>query len=578
MPVSYAVSQIGLVGGVTIAPPSNGMTLFIGPNNCGKSLLLKELESQIGRSTTDDYRWVQQGGVRCAREGTGAEFLQWLTDRGIRRWSPSAGEPAQYRTSPGQSMPENVLAEWWERDRVENFLGLLTSAQWTDTRLQVASEDGIWDPIAPGNTPIQQLCEDRALETAFSALMEQAFDEPVVVDRYGGQTITLRVGKPGVTEVPPPSTPEVIAAFRALPLVREQGDGFKAFTQILLHTMVRPTPVVIIDEPEAFLHPPQARLLGRMLASMQGPSQVFVATHSADFLAGVLDAETDRDLALVRLDRSTPVPSAKVLEPGTVRELLRTPLLRYSNIVSGLFHDRVVLCESEGDCQFYAATFDVTKGGSNTHFLHTNGKVRLADTARRLRECGIPTAVIADLDLLDDKTVARRAFEALNARRADLQGLASDVRILNEYTGRDVKTITIKAFRETIGTLLAKKRGEWALPAHVAAEVKKLIASSSGWDDLKLSGLRHLAGSGNAHTAAKRLVTASAGLGLFLVPCGELESWVPDVPRGDKQRWLTEVFESPEDPEEREPWYSQPSQELRDFCRDIRTYLSPESP
>ncbi|MEV0989569.1 hypothetical protein [Streptomyces sp. NPDC049949] len=39
----------------------------------------------------------------------------------------------------------------------------------------------------------------------------------------------------------------------------------------------------------------------------------------------------------------------------------RTPSLRYSNIISGLFHDGVVLCESEGDCQFYAASFDVTK-------------------------------------------------------------------------------------------------------------------------------------------------------------------------------------------------------------------------
>ncbi|MFC9825214.1 AAA family ATPase [Streptomyces erythrochromogenes] len=556
------------------------MTLFIGPNNCGKSLLLRELSTQIGRTVTGNFRWIQQSGVRCTREGTGAEFLNWLTERGIRRWSPQAGDAAHFRTGPGQSMPENSLSDWWERDHLDSFLGLLTSAQWTDDRLHVAAEDGLWDPADPGNSPVQQLWEDPEREKAFSDLMERAFNEPVVVDRCGGPTIALRVGDPKVTEVTLPPAPEVIAAFRALPHVREQGDGFKAFTQILLHTMIRPTPVVIIDEPEAFLHPPQARLLGRMLASLSGSSQVFVATHSADFLAGVLDAETDRELALVRLDRSAAVPSAKILEPSIVRALLRTPLLRYSNIVSGLFHDRVVLCESEGDCQFYAATFDVTNDSTpeNTHFLHTNGKVRLADTARRLRECGIPTAVIADLDLLDDKTVARRAFEALNARHTDLQGLAGDVKTLNEYTGRDVKTITIKAFRETISTLLEKKRGEWALPAQVAAEVKKLIASSSGWDDLKLSGVKHLAGSNDAYKAAKRLVTASARLGLFLVPCGELESWVPDVPRGDKQRWLTEVFEIPENPEEREPWYSQPSQELRDFCQDIRTYLNPERP
>ncbi|WP_159395486.1 AAA family ATPase [Streptomyces sp. 3211] len=559
------MSEISLVGGVTITPPSNGMTLFIGPNNCGKSLMLKELETQIGRAVTGNFRWIQECGVRCAREGTGQEFLEWLTERGIRRWSPNAGEPAHYRTGSGQSMPENVLGEWWERDRVENFLGLLASAQWTDNRLQVASEDGIWDPIGPGNSPVQQLCEDRDLETAFSALMEQAFEEPVVVDRYGGQTITLRVGRPGVTEVPPPSTPEVIAAFRALPLVREQGDGFKAFTQILLHTMIRPTPVVIIDEPEAFLHPPQARLLGRMLASMRSPSQVFVATHSADFLAGVLDAETDRELALVRLDRSTPVPTAKILEPATVRELLHTPLLRYSNIVTGLFHDRVVLCESEGDCQFYAATFDVTRDTSgpneNTIFLHTSGKDRLADTARRLRTFGIPTAAIADFDLLNDYNKVRSAMEALGS---NVRNMAADVKTVNDHANAERRVPTIGGFRKEMQQVLVG-RGNRQLTEAMIEKVNDLIKGSSGWGSLKKSGLNSL--NGEVFAAAERLLKSTAAQGLFLVPVGELEQWVRGVPSGNKAKWLAEVFNG------KDRWYQNPTDTLRDFCQQIRGYL-----
>lgn len=68
-----------------------------------------------------------------------------------------------------------------------------------------------------------------------------------------------------------------------------------------------------------------------------------------------------------------------------------------------------------------------------------------------------------------------------------------------------------------------------------------------------------------AHNAANRLITYFKNLGLFLVPVGELESWVPEVPRSKKAAWLTGVFT--------EGRHLRPSADLQKFCADISGYL-----
>lgn len=74
-----------------------------------------------------------------------------------------------------------------------------------------------------------------------------------------------------------------LTALRALPLLEQQGDGMRSYMGLLLHILGGAHQITLIDEPEAFLHPPQARLLGRTLANRSvGRQQVFLATHSVD--------------------------------------------------------------------------------------------------------------------------------------------------------------------------------------------------------------------------------------------------------------------------------------------------------
>ncbi|MEU3909080.1 AAA family ATPase [Streptomyces goshikiensis] len=420
-----------------------------------------------------------------------------------------------------------------------------------------------WDALLPSRSKLQYLYEDRDAELRFSDFVYQAFGYEVCVDRYD-ERIRLRVGRPdpNLQDALPGAAREVAAAYRSLPLVSEQGDGFRSLVQILLEVMVRPAPLVIIDEPEAFLHPPQARLLGRLLAGIQGQTQLFVATHSADFLAGVLEAEQARPVSIVRLDRSSGAPAARLLNPDAVQGLLRTPLLRYSNLSSGLFYDRVVLCEAAGDCEFYAASFDVTKPAGavhdNTLFLHTSGKAPLADTARRLRQCGIPTAVVADFDYLRDSLA--RAVTSLDGVTEHLD---SDLQCLRDHASGSRSAASAGGFKTKMDALLKSVKAGDPLPERVLGELTKLAKGGTRWGELKKSGLEGL--QGDPFNAAERLLEAAADFGLFVVPVGELESWVRQVSRGDKALWSQKVFD--------EGWYAQPTDRLKAFCTSIRTYL-----
>src|SRR5829696_9919895 len=96
--------------------------------------------------------------------------------------------------------------------------------------------------------------------------------------------------------------------------------------------LLKQRPVCLIDEPEAFLHPPQAYGLGRFIARYGVSRDVatFVTTHSSQVLRGIVQA-TDR-VEIVRLTRSSGKFRARRLPAEDLVEALNKPTLRAESV------------------------------------------------------------------------------------------------------------------------------------------------------------------------------------------------------------------------------------------------------
>ena len=110
----------------------------------------------------------------------------------------------------------------------------------------------------------------------------------------------------------------------------------RSFVGVLLNAFISNHSILFIDEPEAFLHPPQAKLLGKMLAKdLPTERQLFLATHSEDFLKGLLDANVT-NLKIIRIQRDGAINKVSALNSSDIKSIWNDSLLRHSNVLNGL--------------------------------------------------------------------------------------------------------------------------------------------------------------------------------------------------------------------------------------------------
>lgn len=395
--------------------------------------------------------------------------------------------------------------------------------------------------------PLQKAWADRSLESRVQILAKRAFGIDLTLNRHGGAQIGLHVGKPATPEPAVGEPSPYIAEVASLPLAAQQGHGVQAFLGMVLTLMSGQYDIVLVDEPEAFLHPPQARLLGEVFVELaKQNTQIVVSTHSDDFLQGVLTASASAtDVTVARLTRpEATVNAVAQLQPADVRGLFEDALLRYSNILSGIFYKGVVLCEAEGDCQYYSAVLDSTfahaeAAASRPDLLFTQcgGKDRFAKAAKALLSTRVPTAIIADIDLLADRSKFEELLTTLGGDPTSLSTALNTV----EGALRAQATAPDRAFARYRVNEIVDARAEPTLSPPEVREIRDLLKTRSGWELAKKNGIGALPG-GNAVDAFNAILAAAKSAGLFILPIGELERFHPGV-GGNKQAWLRHVFE-----------------------------------
>jgi hypothetical protein len=279
-----------------------------------------------------------------------------------------------------------------------------------------------------------------------------------------------------------------------------------------------------------------------LVADKPEARQMFVATHSGDVLRGVLDAGSSA-VRVVRLRRVGNSNHIRQLENAKVAELWNDPLLRYSNILDGLFHEKVIICEGDADARFYSAMADalIESKEQNTRrpdvmFAHCGGKDRCALVTRALREVDVPIAVVVDFDVLNAERPLRDIVEAAGG---DWSTVASDWNEVRSAIESKKPELTAEEVKDGIQKVLTGIK-EVAFPREAKDAIQKIFKRASPWATAKDVG-KPFVPPGQATQALERLVVMLRSFGVHVVEVGEVEGFARSV-GNHGPRWVNEAL------------------------------------
>jgi energy-coupling factor transporter ATP-binding protein EcfA2 len=517
----------------------NDIVVLVGPNNSGKSATLKET-AQMLQQKNNSGKVVKD--ISFEKSGDKDQLISFL-DGFAQKIITSSPLPS-YKGF-GFNIYEGNAESYWVNaaSGLSELVKIFVNTLSTEQRLSAANPPkSIKITSQAPQHPIHFLQKDDGLEKKFSEYFKQAFGTDLIVHRNAGNEVPLYVGeKPTPKEGEDRVSEGYLNELEKLDLLHQQGDGMRSFVGVLLNTFISNHSILFIDEPEAFLHPPQARLLGKMLAKdLPAERQLFLATHSEDFLKGLLDVNPEK-LKIIRIQRNGFVNNVSVLDSADINEIWSDSFLRHSNVLSGLFHSKVVICESDSDCRFFSAILsaqyeETGEISPDILFIHCGGKHRIPTAIKALRKLNVPLTVISDFDVLNDINPIKIIVEDLGG---DWSLIESDWKLIKrEIEQKRPEFLTTDLKLELDGILSSTT--ERIFPKEKISEIKRALKKASAWTEAKELGKAYIP-SGNATQAFERIQVKFKEIGFYILEVGELECFVKSI-GNHGPKWVSEVL------------------------------------
>lgn len=524
--------------GTKISINADDIVVLVGPNNSGKSASLKEIEAHLRQSTPPTHVITS---IETGKFGD-ASAVELLIEQHSHKSYPNG---SLHYSGNGYNIQATTIAKGWSSnfDIVRPFFcrRLKTETRITDSNsapsFKVLSE--------AASRPIQMMYADSDVEDRLSGYFKRAFGSELIVMKAGGSEIPLLVGKNVPLESGEDRTSRnyLERLMKNAEPLTEQGDGMRSFASVILEMLANRAPsMLLLDEPEAFLHPPQARLLGEFLAKERRPdAQMFIATHSPDILVGLLNVAPEQ-LRVIRIQREGNVNRVKELEKVKVKAIATDPLMKYSSVLSGIFHKRVIICEADADCLFYQAILSqpsVNDGPQpDVLFMHASGKHRMATMAEALRALGVPVDVIADIDLLREEEPFKRLVEVMGGEWDRIGRKWKSVKSAIESRK---PWLNAQAIQTEIEKSFSSVSPEAELPDQTLNLIKGILKKASPWEAVKEAGDAAIPPA-NPTQDMQEIRKYIQDLGIWIVPVGELEGFCRSI-GGHGPKWIQKVLE-----------------------------------
>jgi AAA domain, putative AbiEii toxin, Type IV TA system len=529
------------------------VTIFVGPNNGGKSRALIEIEGWVTRGQPPEGQVID----KIEFESWTLEALESEIERIrvepmlsdvmnpdhiiVSKLRPQNNINVRFQIHlPGlQTEAQNPNA-YSHRHTYSNFLSLFTCRLDGANRLALTEQQIAGDLQHTAANHLAHLFKDNNARAEVRRIVFDAFGKYLVIDPTNIGHLRIRLSsRPPLDEREEKGWESRSVDFHSnATLISDASDGVKAFVGMLTTLVAGEPKITLIDEPEAFLHPSLCSKLGKEITSALTGSnrRLFIATHSASFLMGCVQGGAPINIVRLTYDYST--ATARLLTKDKLTPLMRNPLLRSVGVLNALFYNAVIVTEADADRAFYQEINERLlmakdpRGLEGCLFLNAQNKQTVWDIVRPLRELGIPAVGIVDIDVLKEGgSVWQKPMNGAFIPELSHSALAAERSALYEAfkaTGKDMK------------------RG---------GGIQLLVPSD--------------------REACSNFFTKLADYGIFVVPNGEIESWLQalSVSR-NKGTWLTTIFEAMgEDPNSTE--YMRPSSgDVWDFIGSIRSWIS----
>lgn len=530
-----------VLNGETISLKEGMVTALVGPNNSGKSHFLDQLEARLagvdsglskqseGLIDSVKFRWKASGS-----SSTG-DFSAWISRNLQRERSGYYGVVVPEHFSRGPERVQSLLS----REEIvaifsvpSSFNSLVGYFVRRDGPLSRVQESHLKD-LREDSLAKRVRDSEKAL-LKVSSYFHEVFGEDLSVYDIGEGTLGYKLSAPSdnMPRVDQSYSPAQKQEMNQAPKVWEQGLGMQSVLGILLGLFADDRPIILLDEPEAFLHPPQAVRLGQILREVaeEEKRQIFCATHDKNILSGLANGGKGT-ISIVRLNRSTTSEARPKFDCAIVPEDFNEDIrnksrIRHTHLLDGLFSEGVVVVEDEKDAYFYSESInsmaDKMLSGfkaSSICFVGVSGKNNIPSTFELLRSLKTPTVVVADTDFIQSDSKKHTGGPLRAVMRAYSLENAEEVLKIRD----DLEDRIVKDHEEKLNSV-AKEKYE--------GQRKKTIARS----------LTRLEANGPYAERIDQLTKTMERLPVCLVPGGELEDFNRNT-NSDGADWVREALD-----------------------------------
>lgn len=400
------------------------INIVIGPNNSGKSRFLKELRDYLSGDFRNirminniDYDYPSdlaeldqsyQLSQKMYKDVYGNWVMRVYTNKPNSELDMDSSLENYYShnfhsygNSTWEEFYEAPIKDKNRNEFFERFGPLFFNYIGTEERLTISKTQKNYGLDSNSLNYLSAYKFSNKLLEALRVNIKNLFGKDIYLDTHSlGDKITFRVGTDldYIRNNAQPSQEDINRLYKESKL-DDQGDGIKSYVSTFLSLNHAEGDILLIDEPEAFLHPPLARQLGELIGRTQNDKQIFVATHSVEVLKGVLSQNTN--VNIIRITQPTPgVNEIQLVDNNLLQTILTTPLLRVSRVMEGLFCNKVVITESEADELVYQELTEKLFPQSGLYFAHAQNKQTLVDIAKLYQKIGIKYEMITDFDVI----------------------------------------------------------------------------------------------------------------------------------------------------------------------------------